>query len=559
MRLNFLFIFIQLIALAALGQNKLVKLPIRANSNSSVSITKDSNFFVSSVNSNNICLIRADLKKIKSIQIATSLQLIVRMSTSCKDGIIVTGIVYPKNPTKFSKVWLFVVKLDTCSTPVWQKMIELKEEYLDTTITNSNPIILNVNVDDLGNIYLFSTNELSNSMKSEKTIFRNSAFIYKLSPNGELLFRKPILNRSHTNLDTKRTEFYNNHFYLTGIAFFPLFGALDTVSTTYASRGVILKIDTAGTLVNSKIVEDEPFFTNGAYGLLVKEKENKVLSWVQGRNADSTKNYRESRELIMDVNLETQKTNSSIERDSMFSFIQMFAENGKNETFVYKNWQRTAQPGRNAFTRTGYGYLHKVDSNLKTIDSSAFDFFTPSNDKDSVYNIVHILPNPLVDSVLTFFGTSNQKSSSFYYFAVNVNSKGQVIDSLPIGKLPKLSCNIDYSNSEVFLSNFDTLVITTKFNQYYFDEPNAIKETLGKEQLKLIPFPNPASSKICFNDELKINQASLYSMQGNFISHLNKENSCFKTPVFFSDGFYLLKVSLENGEVYFCKLQLQDK
>ena len=261
----------------------------------------------------------------------------------------------------------------------------------------------------------------------------------------------------------------------------------------------------------------------------------------------------------MDVNLETQKTNSSIERDSMFSFIQMFAENGKNETFVYKNWQRTAQPGRNAFTRTGYGYLHKVDSNLKTIDSSAFDFFTPSNDKDSVYNIVHILPNPLVDSVLTFFGTSNQKSSSFYYFAVNVNSKGQAIDSLPIGKLPKLSCNIDYSNSEVFLSNFDTLVITTKFNQYYFDEPNAIKETLGKEQLKLIPFPNPASSKICFNDELKINQASLYSMQGNFISHLNKENSCFKTPVFFSDGFYLLKVSLENGEVYFCKLQLQDK
>jgi hypothetical protein len=195
------------------------------------------------------------LQKIKSIQIATDLQIIVGMSTSCKDGIIVTGVVYPKNPTKFSKVWLFVVKLDTCSTPVWQKMIELKEEYLDTTITNSNPIILNVNVDDLGNIYLFSTNELSNSMKSEKTIFRNSAFIYKLSPNGELLFRKPILNRSHTNLDTKRTEFYNNHFYLTGIAFFPLFGEFDSVSTTYASRSVILKIDTSGLVVNSKIID----------------------------------------------------------------------------------------------------------------------------------------------------------------------------------------------------------------------------------------------------------------------------------------------------------------
>jgi hypothetical protein len=109
----------------------------------------------------------------------------------------------------------------------------------------------------------------------------------------------------------------------------------------------------------------------------------------------------------------------------------------------------------------------------------------------------------------------------------------------------------------VVLSNFDTLVFSTKFDQYYNEPTTNVGETSYRQAIKLIPFPNPASSKICLNEELRIREASLYSMLGNFLGHLTQENNCFKTPANGSNGMYLIKVSLENGEVYFCKVQLQ--
>jgi hypothetical protein len=258
----------------------------------------------------------------------------------------------------------------------------------------------------------------------------------------------------------------------------------------------------------------------------------------------------------MDLNLEIQKSNISNEKDSFFAVDQRFSENGKKEIFVYKKLQRTAQPG-NFFTRTGYGYLYKVDSNLKAIDSSALDFFTPTNNKDSAFDVIWVLPNPLADTLLTFFGVSNQNSSSYYYYAANVNSKGQLVDSLVISNFPNLSCSLNYTNTDLFVSNFDTLVFTTKFNQNLKEPSTNIGKVSSKQVLNLIPFPNPANSKICFNDELNIRQASLFSIQGDFISHLNQENNCYKTPANCSIGMYLLKVSLENGEIYFFKIQLQ--
>ncbi len=120
-----------------------------------------------------------------------------------------------------------------------------------------------------------------------------------------------------------------------------------------------------------------------------------------------------------------------------------------------------------------------------------------------------------------------------------------------------MSCSLNYTNTDLFVSNFDTLVFTTKFNQNLKEPSTNIGKVSSKQVLNLIPFPNPANSKICFNDELNIRQASLFSIQGDFISHLNQENNCYNTPANCSIGMYLLKVSLENGEIYFFKIQLQ--
>ncbi len=545
--------------LVSIGQNSLAKLPVWPNQNSSVSITKDSNFLVSTAGSKNICLVRSDLKKVKSTLLKAKLELSIQSSLALKDGIIITGTLYPKNATQFSKAWLFVVKLDTCMLPVWQKTIELKEEYLDTTITNNITYLTSIINDENGNLYLFSVNEMQQFNFFQKDNIRPTSMIYKFDSKGQFQFRKQILERSHTSLSPTKIIFKTNYIYVAGYASFPLFGQFDTISNIAAARSVLLKIDTSGNLLHSKILEDEPYFANFTYDIFCNNKKNQIASWGQGRHADTIKNYRESRELIMNLDLEPITMNISNEKDSLFSFIQMFAENGKKEPYFYKSWQQTSQLGRNAFTRTGYGYLHKLDSNLKTIDSSTLDFFTPKNDKDSVYNIAHILPNPLVDTILTFFGKKKKKSSSFYYFAVNVNSKGQAIDSLPISNFPSRLCYLDYSNSEVLLSNFDSLVFTTKFDHYYNDPPTSVDELSLQQKPKLIPYPNPASNQICFNDDFKINKVDLFTMQGNFISQLNHENSCFKTPSNYSDGLYLLKVSLENGEEHFCKIYLQTK
>ena len=101
MRLNFFFYLILTLAYAAFGQNSLTKLPLWPNQNSSVSITKDSNFLVSTYGSTNICLISADLKKIKSIQIKTNLDLLNRECIATNDGLIVTATVSATNTITF--------------------------------------------------------------------------------------------------------------------------------------------------------------------------------------------------------------------------------------------------------------------------------------------------------------------------------------------------------------------------------------------------------------------------------------------------------------------------
>jgi hypothetical protein len=556
MSIRLLLLFFLLLPRLLLSQNGIYKIPVNLNTFSSVSITQDSNFLLTTAGSKNICLLRPDLKRFKSIQFKTNQDITNRISMACKDGIVVTGIIYPKNPTQYSKVCLYIVKLDTCLSPIWQKAIELKEEYLDTILSNNNLGIDGINQDEEGNIYCFTGSEFSTQLKTEKAVVRATSFIYKFNPNGEIVFRKQLLTRSHVNLDCFETLFHNNHFYYTARAAFPFFGESDTISRTYSARSLILKIDTTGVVTHSKIIEEEPFYTSEPHGLFINKNEGKLCFTIQGKHGDSLRNYNENRDLILDENLNLIATKIYSEKDSLFAFINKFARNGKNERFAYKKLQLTSQP-KNVYNRTGYSYLYQLDSLLNPKDSFALNFITPSNNKDSIFILNWIQPNPLNDTLLTMFGISNQFSDRYYYFAVNVNSKGESVDSLPLEKFPNFSCSIDYNNSEIFLTNFDTLVYITKYNQNYKEPSSNLNENYTLHKTNLIPFPNPANASVCFDSDVKITDATLYSLQGCIIGSLFRKYNCFEIPGQVSNGLFLLKVRLANEEDHFCKIQIQ--
>ncbi|MBU3662543.1 MAG: hypothetical protein FGM41_05015 [Bacteroidetes bacterium] len=539
------------------SQGQVIPLPILSSTSSSVSLNNDSNYILSTYQGNKLYWLRADLKQIGSKNLKTNLELRIRYFLATKTNIYVTGLVFPKSTNTNSPAWIFLTKLDSCFEPIWQKMIEIRENYFDTSVFNNTVGINSITIDEKENLYLLSVNENLSKGVQQLELNRATRYLYKFSSDGVFKFRNQFVMRNHSNLNVANLSYSNGKLYFTGDAFFPANGESDSTNSLMVLRGIVASIDTSGFSANIKVFEDELDFANAAYFHKMDNKNNKLLLSQYGRYFKGQKSHRVARELIMDLNLNVTSLKISSEKDSLYFYSHIFYQNKNGEYYCFKKLQQTSQPG-DVYSRTGYGYLFKVDSNLNTLDSFAIDFFTPSNDKDSQYNVLWILQNPLIDTVLTFFGTSNQNSPNFYFFGVNVNSKGQAIDSFNISRFPDLSCSLDYSESSVFLGAFDTLVITTKFNQYFKNPANSVDKKFIEVFEKPILFPNPVNDKICFanaNVYNEVMEAELTSTDGRILEKLNKTNDCFTfKPIYF--GPYILKATLKSQQILHYKITI---
>ena len=283
-----------------------LKLPIWDNPNSTLSITKDSNFLVTSAGSDRISWVKSDLLKFGSKIIKTNQILRLFECLALNDGVIISGIVFPKNSISTSPAWLLIAKLDSCLEPKWQKLICFKEIYLDTQIVNRDVFTTSLIGDEIGNLYIFVTNENSNRAINQPEINRVTTYIYKFSINGTLLFRKPIIERKHDDMSIKSVKYYQGNLYLCGDGFFPLNGIGDTTSSLYVSRGVIAKMDTSGVVSNLKIFEEEKYYGNFNYGLYSNVKKDKLFCSQSGAFFKDS-SYRVTKELTFDLDLNTIK------------------------------------------------------------------------------------------------------------------------------------------------------------------------------------------------------------------------------------------------------------
>ncbi len=544
-----LFIFF-VIPICAAGQQ--LKLSIRPNPNSTLSLTRDSNFLVTSAGSDRISWVKSDLSEYGSKIIKTKLNLNIFECLSSPNGVFVSGLAYPKNFTETSPAWLLVAKLDSCMEPEWQKLIIFNEIYLDTQIVNNYIFTSNLTTDELGNLYVFVTNENSNTALNQPDINRVTSYVYKFTKNGKLLYRKPIIIRKHDDLIISSVSYFQGNLYLCGAAFFPLNGSADTTSSVFVSRGIIAKMDTVGDVKNLRIFENEKYYGNYNYNIYSDSNLGRLYCSQSGAFFKDS-SYRVMKELTLDLNLDIIRSKANSEKDKIFSIPETFIKTINNDFFAIKVIQNTNQKGT-IFSRTSIRYLYNFDSSLNVKDSFQINYFYPSNGNDSLLTIVFMAKNPLVDTIFTLFGVSNQNSSQSYYFALNINRKGEVIDSLKIENYPHSTCKIDYSESTIYLNSFDTIEIKTIYNQNFNEPYTNVKEPIIPNIPQLIPYPNPAREEVCFDLVEQITQVSLLDIQGVFVEDLIQVGKCFLISKNQISGIYILKVNIKDASPNYFKI-----
>ncbi|MBC7694307.1 MAG: T9SS type A sorting domain-containing protein, partial [Burkholderiales bacterium] len=348
--------------------------------------------------------------------------------------------------------------------------------------------------------------------------------------------------------------YHQGKIYFAGDAYFPQFGVTDTNFSLLFLRGVVGSIDTSGTIIQTKIFEEDAYFPNGCSNVFVQKDNSIIICAIYGTHVIQP-GYYESQEFILDNNFKTIKSIKSTEKDSVFSYARVINKSPTNEFTCFKKYQLMSQKG-DIFSRTNYGYLIHYDENMKVKDSSAIDFFYPSNINNNNYNVYALANNPLNDSLVTFFGTSSQNSSNPYFYAVNVNRNGHAVDSIHIPRYPKLACELKYDVSTIFFNSFDTITITTDYHQRYNDPVTEVKELVKPDSILMIPYPNPAHKNLCFEYFNLIDKVGLFTMQGTQIEDLKQDGNCFVLPENFQEGIYYVKITMKNSTIHYSRVKL---
>jgi len=542
-----LFIFLSCLSDFALSQNGMNQFTLKADAGSIIT-TYDSNYLVTTSGSTSIIKVDANLNIKFDLGIRCSKGLYMTALGAKDTNTYISGAVYDVNSPDS---YLYLAKLNSCYEPEWTKLFLYNEIFDDTAFISTSPYITNVDVDASNNSYIVVMQEDA-KIRYDSLEPHMTCYLYKFNSNGNLVFRKKIIDDKHNNLNIKTIWIDEDLIYFGGRAYFPF----SKEQPYYVwLRSLVGAIDTSGNLRYYKNYSNDTFYTSFFNHLTLNKKTKRILSGIEGERHDIKS--RESQLILYDSSLNEIKRIVYSEKDSnyYYSYASISTDDGSFWVF-----QLMEHPYENPdlYKRTKYGYLYRFDNDLNLIDSFYIDFLKYEKPKDTWFNIFNLLINTQNTSSFLLFGRKKVKPGALYSFAANITNEGKLDTTIYPVSVSDPLCQYPVVSGTRFLNFSDTIVINTYYHRNYKNIPNGIIEVNCNEE-KVTIFPIPAQNEIRVQSAVPVISYSILSVSGQII--VDNENVLTEQVIFtgyLNDGNYLLKLNLQNNQTVIKKLIIRN-
>ncbi len=445
---------------------------------------------------------------------------------------------------------IYLTLLNECLQPQWAKLLEFKTQFDDTifTILGYKPGIFSSRTDEHGNFYWLTLSE-DMYLQAHDTM-GNYGMIYKFNAQGELVFRKPVLDIAHSGGDLRIQDIRNGIITIAGDAYFPNQPGDNIVWY----RAVIALMDTSGNLMQKKVYREDTLYVSNVYDIDFNPQDSGYIGIMNGLRRDTiqSKWFLEIHLIKWDKDLNIIKDMASSEMDSI----------------LYKHSRLRIDPDGNAIAhmaieypyehadyqqRRNIGYFVKYDKDLNFIDSVKIDYLTYKSFADSTYDIFNMNAHPQDPSVTIVSGRRRFGPFANYHNMVfKINSNLQ-IDTVTYSVLPNDTlCNTTLSGDIVRqLTYTDTLIFITRIHKN-FNNWNSVNEQLAPAKITLSP--NPATTQVHITSPVKLESYTINNTSGTQVQSGVLENDNNIDISQLPQGLYFLQLQLENGQTVTKKL-----
>lgn len=396
------------------------------------------------------------------------------------------------------------------------------------TILNFNEFT-NLLIDDENNIY-YNAPDLKVDNENQ------NYSLYKLSSNGELIFKERSIRSKEVILNKDENELF--------IISHPIYSA-DTFYTELSKIDLSTGIEIDNFKYNEKRHFNHLLKNGNLYVFLIKDyiyenhsitvfKEDSLLFerllWI-----DSTASLTYYKTLIKDETLIFVSNSSSRESDIKFHTIDI--SNNYNSYEVSSNLKNLFFLENDILTVDEYGFLKIYDSNFKEITKS----------KDSYEQCCGFLLKPFNNNILL------QTEGSILF----LNKDFQTIKTLKLPHLFDANFLFDNENHLVISDNFGNGVLynpqyswrrgfISKYNIQSVLSSDEFSSAYSEDNFKIFPNPSTGIFNLKLNKE-DIYKVYLYDLNGKLLDTFNNNKFELKNYV---NGLYVLKIISASKNVY---------
>lgn len=446
---------------------------------------------------------------------------------------------------------MWIHKLDACNNKVWTKLIAHKNVFTDTAFFNTFIIeFCFIQSDEHSNLYFGISGE--NDLYPNDSMQRRAIMMYKMTPDGKLVYRVPIFDKFHWSPYTFTSQYYNGKLYLAGDV---MLKDMPQYPDRANLRAFLHLLDTAGKLIKCTDFSGDPMYFNKLVRLKFNPYSKTLLADVIGRRIDTVNrtDIYENNLILYDTMLNELKrvtiderqygygNNETIDVDTAGNFLIAFVNIPPVDSIF------------DAEDRPSKLYFLRLDQNLQIIDSVRIDFLPHKNLNDTASVINRIIHNPQNPSGYMMSGKRAYGKNPFQRILFRVTPDLKLDTATYPATAKDYYCSETLTNKIINLEFLDTLFIVTEHKRPFQTINNSLQEnTIGSMQITLSP--NPATTQVHIESPIKIERYTLTNTSGTTIQSrvLGSSNSIdiFQVP----PGLYFLQLQLENGQTVTKKL-----
>jgi hypothetical protein len=504
----------------------------------------DGNILYATPNSQRVLKLDGNLNSIWTFRLTTGKPLVLSGINSGHNNYYVYGgqqvhdgpIVYEDNT--------YITLLNECLQPQWAKLLGFRVQFNDTIfdILGYKPGIFSSRTDEHGNFYFLAINEDSRLQAHDS--MGNYGMIYKFNPQGDLVFRKRILDVAHSGGQLRIHEIRAGIITIVGDAYFPN-NPGDNI-TWY--RAVLALMDTSGNLIDKRIYREDKQYVSTIYDIDFNPVDSSYIGIISGMRRDTVigKRYVEIHFVKWDNNLNIIKDILSSEIDSIFYKHTQLRIDTEGNAIVYLAIEYPYEHA-DYQQRRNIGYFVKYDKDLNFIDSVKIDYLTYKSFADSTYDVFNMNAHPQDPSVTIVSGRRRFGPFGNYHSMAFKINRNLHIDTVTYPILPNDTlCNTTLSGDIVRQITYtDTLIFITRIYKNY-NNWNSVNEQVSPVQITLSP--NPATTQVHITTPIKIESYTINNTSGTQLQSGVLENDNNIDISQLPQGLYFLQVQLENGQ-----------